>query len=59
MNEKQSPNLNSDSQTPASDNNDDQSPFDIYGWEFHKKPMLYALIVTILFYAFIFWFVRI
>ena len=30
-----------------------------YGWEFHKKPLLYALILTALFYAFIFFYISI
>ncbi len=35
----------------------EESPYEAYGWEFHKKPLLYALIVSILFYAFVFIFV--
>lgn len=31
----------------------EQPQIEEYGWEFHKKPLLYALILTILFYAFI------
>ncbi|MBN2328336.1 MAG: hypothetical protein JXR73_14410 [Candidatus Omnitrophica bacterium] len=37
----------------------DESPYDAYGWNFHKKPLLYALILTVLFYAFIFFFINI
>ncbi|MGC9327113.1 MAG: hypothetical protein ACP5I1_05740 [Candidatus Hinthialibacter sp.] len=37
----------------------EQSPYEAYGWDFHKKPLLYALILTVLFYAFIFFFINI
>ena len=37
----------------------DESPYEAYGWEFHKKPLLYAFILTVLFYAFIYIFISI
>ncbi len=37
----------------------EESPYEAYGWDFHKKPLIYALIVTALFYAFIFFFINI
>lgn len=36
-----------------------ESPYDVYGWEFHKKPILYALVLTILFYAFVFFYINV
>jgi len=33
-------------------------PYEEYGWEFHKRPLLYALILTVLFYAFITFYVN-
>lgn len=41
------------------DTPEEESPYEAYGWEFHKKPLLYALIISILFYAFIFIFISI
>jgi len=37
----------------------EESPYEAYGWDFHKKPLIYALIVTAIFYAFIFFFIHI
>ncbi|HOJ58727.1 MAG TPA: hypothetical protein PK878_00445 [bacterium] len=37
----------------------EESPYEAYGWEFHKKPLLYAFILTVLFYAFIYFFISI
>ncbi len=37
----------------------EESPYEVYGWEFHKKPLLYALIMTAILYAFIFFFISI
>ena len=35
-----------------------ESPYEEYGWEFHKIPLLSAAIVTFLLYAFIFFYVK-
>ncbi len=29
-----------------------------YGWEFHKVPLLIALVLTVIFYAFVFFFIH-
>ncbi len=29
-----------------------------YGWEFHKLPLLIAAVLTVLFYAFVFFYVK-
>ncbi len=47
------------SQTDDPNPVEDESPYEAYGWEFHKKPLLYALILTVLFYAFIYFFISI
>jgi len=36
-----------------------ESPYEAYGWEFHRKPLFYAVLLTVLLYAFIFFFIRI
>lgn len=36
----------------------DQSEPEPFGWEFHKGPLLIALILTVVFYAFVFFFVN-
>jgi len=36
-----------------------ESPYEAYGWEFHRKPLFYAALLTVLLYAFIFFFIRI
>ncbi len=33
--------------------------YEVYGWEFHKKPLLYAGILTVLFYIFIFFYINV
>ena len=33
--------------------------YEAYGWEFHKKPLIYALVLTILFYLFIFFYINV
>lgn len=53
---------NKQEQNPKADNPnpvEEESPYEAYGWEFHKKPLLYALILTVLFYAFIYFFISI
>lgn len=35
-----------------------ESPYEQYGWEFHKIPLLLAAVVTVLMYAFIFFYVN-
>jgi len=52
---KPEPNTQVDNPNPAVE----ESPYEAYGWEFHKKPLLYALILTVLFYAFIYFFISI
>ncbi len=37
----------------------DENQYEAYGWEFHKKPLMYAAIITALFYAFVFFYVSI
>ncbi len=32
---------------------EEQECYEDYGWEFHKIPLIFALILTILFYVFI------
>jgi len=32
---------------------EEENPYEMYGWEFHKKPLIYAVIMTVLFYSFI------
>lgn len=41
-----------ESQQNNEQNNEEQ--YESYGWEFHKYPLLYAGIMTAVFYAFIF-----
>jgi len=38
---------------------EEQEQYESYGWDFHKTPLLYALVLTALFYAFIFFFFNI
>lgn len=40
------------------DTREEESPYDVYGWEFHKRPLLYAVILTVLFYAFVFFYIN-
>ncbi|MGI6457804.1 MAG: hypothetical protein ACOX5R_19585 [bacterium] len=40
------------------DTREEESPYDAYGWEFHKRPLLYAVILTVLFYAFVFFYIN-
>ncbi len=35
-------------------NEQPQEQYESYGWEFHKVPLLYAAILTAIFYAFVF-----
>jgi hypothetical protein len=42
----------------ANSETQDDNPYDAYGWEFHKRPLLYAVILTILFYAFVFFYIN-
>ncbi len=48
---------------PFEENQESESPesyrYEAYGWEFHKKPLLYALILTVLFYLFIFFYISV
>lgn len=37
---------------------DQESPYEEYGWDFHKIPLLFAAVVTFLLYAFIFFYVK-
>lgn len=37
----------------------EESPYDAYGWDFHKIPMIYAAITTALLYAFIYVYIKI
>jgi len=37
----------------------EESPYDAYGWQFHKWPLLYALVLTVLFYAFVFFYINV
>ncbi|MDP8246453.1 MAG: hypothetical protein P9L94_20395 [Candidatus Hinthialibacter antarcticus] len=37
----------------------DDNQYEAYGWDFHKKPLMYAAIITALFYAFVFFYVSI
>lgn len=37
----------------------EENPYEAYGWDFHKKPLMYAAIITALFYAFVFFYVSI
>lgn len=37
----------------------EENPYEAYGWDFHKKPLMYAAILTALFYAFVFFYVSI
>lgn len=46
---------NTENQEPI----EEESPYEAYGWEFHKKPILYAAIMTALLYAFIFIYIRV
>lgn len=39
------------------DREDIQANEEAYGWEFHRFPLLIAAIVTVLFYAFVFFYV--
>lgn len=41
--------------TPPTVEEDDD---DAYGWEFHKLPLLIAAIITLIFYAFVFFYVN-
>lgn len=38
---------------------DEENSYEEFGWEFHKMPLLYALILTALFYAFILFYIHI
>ena len=44
-----------ESRTPPSESNEEPEP---YGWEFHKGPLLIAFILTVIFYAFVYFFVK-
>lgn len=41
--------------TPSIEKNKEPEP---YGWEFHKGPLAIALILTVIFYAFVYFFVK-
>ena len=38
--------------------NEEEKPTEPYGWEFHKIPLLIAFVLTLLFYAFVFFFIH-
>jgi hypothetical protein len=44
-----------ESRTTANENN--QEP-EAYGWDFHKGPLLIAFILTLIFYGFVYFFVK-
>lgn len=41
-----------ESQKQNETNNEEQ--YESYGWEFHKYPLMYAAVMSLIFYAFIF-----
>lgn len=38
---------------------EEEHEYDVYNWEFHKIPILAAGILTVLFYLFVFFWVRV
>ena len=45
-------------QANASANEETIDPSDAYGWEFHKLPLAIAAVLTLIFYAFVFFYVN-
>ena len=41
-------------ETQQQNENNQEEKYESYGWEFHKIPLLYAAVLTAIFYAFIF-----
>jgi len=37
----------------------EESPYDAYGWQFHKWPLIFAAILTVVFYAFVFFYINV
>lgn len=45
-----------ETQTPMqAETQTDESPYDVYNWEFHKTPILISVVLVVIFYAFVFW----
>lgn len=44
---------------PKQNQEQNESPYDAYGWDFHKWPLIYAAILTVLFYAFVFFYINV
>jgi hypothetical protein len=51
--------LKNDNQSVQESTPTEENPYEEFGWDFHKKPLLYALILTALFYAFILFYINI
>ncbi len=45
-------------EAPRIPNGEGNEEPETYGWEFHKVPLLIALIITVIFYAFVYFFVN-
>ena len=48
--------MNEENKEPMTAEEEEAPPYETYGWEFHKGPLLYAVILTVVFYAFIFFY---
>ena len=44
-------------ETRSPENGNDGEP-EPYGWDFHKVPLLIALVLTVIFYAFVYFFIN-
>lgn len=49
--------MNDETRQPMEEQEENQ--YEAYGWEFQKKPLLYAAIACVLFYAFVFFYVKV
>lgn len=47
-----------DIQSNGNSDLDHKHEYEAYGWEFHKKPLFIAAVITALFYAFVFFYVK-
>ena len=44
-----------EARVPDSESNDEP---EAYGWDFHKTPLIIAVVLTVIFYAFVYFFVN-